>query len=210
MSDSFEEINDMDMQVHMQISRYGDFNLTNAVRPSYDLKIVPLAGYSHDGWEENGKIVPVLLASVSQENLFDTFLELIEGVGSTVDVAIKTSHDQKKGVENQEFVRESIDLVVLKSILLDFEDLLLNDGYTGIAVFNRDEKREILFDEHKMLIAFGEDLSYFEEVLAARIPCDDDMKFIMEAEHVHITYDKYRGELEVLKNRLGMDGEEND
>ena len=55
--------------------------------------------------------------------------------------------------------REHIDLPVLKSILYDFEELLLNDGCTGIAVLNPHMPLEVQFDEHKLLIAYGHDLT---------------------------------------------------
>ena len=102
--------------------------------------------------------------------------------------------------------REHIDLPVLKSILYDYEDLLLNDGCTGIAVLNPNMPLEVQFDEHKLLIAYGQDLTAFEDVLRDRsVPCNDQMKFITEAEHVHSSSDQYQRQFEELKTRLGMD-----
>ena len=51
--------------------------------------------------------------------------------------------------------REHIDMPVLKSTLYDFEDLLVNDGCTGIAVLNPGLPQEVQFDEHKLLIVYG-------------------------------------------------------
>ena len=63
------------------------------------------------------------------------------------------------------------------------------------------------FDEHKLLIVYGDDLRAFERVLArARAsPATTQMKFITEAEHVHSSSDQYCQQFEELKMRLGMD-----
>ena len=74
-----------------------------------------------------------------------------------------------------------------KAFLWDFEDLLLNDGCTGIAVLNPSIPQEVQFDEHKLLIVYGNPLASFEQLLSDHdVWCDDDMKFITEAEHVFI------------------------
>ena len=33
---------------HLQVARYGNFMLTDAIRPSFDLQVMPKAGYRHD------------------------------------------------------------------------------------------------------------------------------------------------------------------
>ncbi|HEV3340976.1 MAG TPA: hypothetical protein VG125_11485, partial [Pirellulales bacterium] len=87
-----------------------------------------------------------------------------------------------------------------------YEDLLLNDGCTGIAVLNPAIPQEVQFDEHKLLIVYGENLGSFEEIFSERgIGCDEQMKFITEAEHVHSSSDQYYQQFEELKMRLGMD-----
>ena len=66
--------------------------------------------------------------------------------------------------------------------------------------------QEVQFDEHKLLIVYGEDLEPFEDVFRDRgVRCDDRMKFITEAEHVHSSSDHYARQFEELKTRLGMD-----
>ena len=50
------------------VARYGDFELSDAVRPSYNLEVVPSAGFRHDVYrdEENRTNVPVLMAAVAE------------------------------------------------------------------------------------------------------------------------------------------------
>ncbi|MDZ4817568.1 MAG: hypothetical protein SGJ20_01195, partial [Planctomycetota bacterium] len=119
---------------------------------------------------------------------------------------LETSHNRdNRG--HVDLYREHIDLPVLKSMLYDYEEMLVNDGCTGIAVLNPNIPLEVQFDEHKLLIAYGHDLSEFESVLKHHgIRCNDQMKFITEAEHVHSSSDQYARQFEELMMRLGMDG----
>ncbi len=204
---SFSKLSEEQLESHLRIARYGDFHLTDAVRPSYDLQVVPRQGYRHDVYfdQQSKARVPVLMGAATGGELFETFMDLLDPLGFEVDVVLETSHNrQAKG--HQDLYREHIDLPVLKSILYDFEDLLLNDGCTGIAVLNPAAPTEVQFDEHKLLIAYGHDLTAFEQAFADRgVPCDDQIKFITEAEHVHSSSDQYAREFEELKMRLGMD-----
>ena len=95
---------------------------------------------------------------------------------------------------------------VLKSILWEYEEMLTHDGCTGIAVMNPSVPREIQFDEHKLLVVYGEDLREFEQVLHSHdVNCDPQMRFITEAEHVHSSNDRYLRQFDELKLELGMD-----
>jgi hypothetical protein len=205
---SFEHLSEEELEAHLGVARYGDFVLTEAVRPSYDLQVVPSQGYRHDSYhdEQNRSSVPVLMAAISNEYLFETFMELLDPLGPVVDVVLETSHNRGNN-GHTDLYREHIDVPVFKSILWEYEDLLLNDGCTGLAVLNPDVPQEIQFDEHKLLIVYGEQLHQFEEILNRRnVTCDDQLKFITEAEHVHSSSDHYTREFDELKTRLGMDG----
>ncbi|MGB7343112.1 MAG: hypothetical protein WBD20_02770 [Pirellulaceae bacterium] len=204
---SFETLSDEELQTHMGIRTYGAFELTNAVRPSYDLKVVPRQGYRHDEYiDESGQKTPVIMASASGRYLMDLFLELIDELGDTVDVVLETSH--QSGSDHQDLYREQIDMPVLKSMLLEHEDLLLNDGCTGIAVINPSKRQEVQLDEHKLLIMYGDPLDGFQQVLInGDVYPEKDLKFITEAEHVHSSSERYFDEFNVLKTRLGMDSE---
>lgn len=205
---SFEQLSEEELEAHLGVRRYGDFELTDAVRPSYDLQVIPQQGFRHDTYhdEQSRASVPVVMAAASREHLFDTFMELLEPLGPVVDVVLETSHHQDQ-TGHVDLYREHIDMPVLKSILWDFEDLLTNDGCTGIAILNPGIPQEVQFDEHKLLIAYGSNLVEYESILEQRcLPCRDDLKFITEAEHVHSTSERFVDQFEELKMRLGMDG----
>ena len=205
---SFERLSEEELEAHLGVQRYGRFTLTDAIRPSYDLKIVPRQGYRHDFYidEETKTKVPVLMAAASRENLFDIFLELIEPLGNEVDVVLETSHN-RDSAGHTDLYREHIDLPVFKSMLWDYEDLLMNDGCTGIAVLNPAIPQEVQFDEHKLLIVYGKPLSAYEEVFERfGVRPDREMKFITEAEHVHSSCEAYFDRFEQMRMRLGIDG----
>jgi hypothetical protein len=206
---SFERLSEEELEAHLGVARYGDFTLTDAVRPSYDLQVVPCQGFRHDSYrdEQNRTSVPVLMASVTRERLFDTFMELLDPLGSAVDVVLETSHSgDSQG--HTDLYREHIDMPVLKSILWEYEEMLTNDGCTGIAVLNPGVPQEVQFDEHKLLIVYGDDLDPFQEVMdGRRVRRNEQMKFITEAEHVHSSSDQYARLFAELQTRLGMDGD---
>ena len=206
---SFEHLSEEELEAHLGVQRYGDFLLTDAVRPSYDLQVVPQQGFRCDVYrdEETRAEVPVLMASATSGVLFELFLELLEPLGSEVDVVLETSHEHDNG-GHVDLYREHIDMPVLKSILWEYEEMLLNDGCTGIAVLNPSVPQEVQFDEHKMLIVYGHPLSNFQSILESRlVPHAQDMKFITEAEHVHSSSEKYGKLFQELKVDLGMDGD---
>ena len=204
---SFERLSEEELEAHLGVQRYGKFMLTDAVRPSYDLKVVPQAGYRHDQYidEESKSKVPVLMAAASREILFDIFMELIDPLGHEVDVVLETSHHREQG-GHEDLYREHIDVPVLKSTLWDYEDLIMNDGCTGLAVLNPGIPQEVQFDEHKLLIVYGTPLADYERIFKRfGIACKEEIKFITEAEHVHSSSDQYREQFEELRMRLGID-----
>ena len=204
----FGQLSDEELEAHLGVARYGEFELSDAVRPSYNLEVVPSAGFRHDVYrdEENRANVPVLMAAVTKERLMESYMALIEQLGDVVDVVLETSHGhQHHG--HTDLYREHIDLPILQSTLWGFEDLLTNDGCTGIAVLNPRIPQEVQLDEHKLLIVYGKDLKLYEKVLVdSDVPCREDMRFITAAEHVHSTCERYAEEFEQLKTSLGMDG----
>lgn len=203
----FEQLSEIELEAHLAVARYGDFELTDAVRPSYNLDVVPSAGFRHDVYRdpETRTTVPVLMAAITKPRMMETFIELLAPLGETVDVVLETSHShESKG--HTDLYREQIELPILESILWDYEDLLINDGCTGIAVLNPNIPQEVQLDEHKLLLVYGNKLTPYENVLIdAHLNCREDMRFITEAEHVHSTTERFVQEFDELKMRLGMD-----
>jgi hypothetical protein len=186
---------------YLSISKYGDFALTDAIRPGSSSPIVPRPGYRL----ERRRDASVLVAAVSKEKLFGTFLELLSPMSALVDVVLETSHDQGCPPAHQDFFRSEIDLPVLQSYCYDYEDLLLNDGCTGVAVIDNENRMEVQFDEHKILIIYADDLSPFVGILGDNgIARDDQLRLVLEAEHIHVSNARFAKEFEQLSCRMGM------
>ena len=208
---SFGSLSDEQLEAHLEVSSYGAFELTDAVRPSVDLKVVPRQGFRHETYVDpnTDAKVPVIMAAASKHRLFDLFIDMIDTLGPVVDIVLETSHYHSGG--HDDFYREHMDMPVLKSILYDYEDMLLNDGCTGIAVLNPQRQQEVQFDEHKMIIAYGSPLESFERVLISNdVYVDEDIRFITEAEHVHTSSDQLFQEFQSLTMRLGMESDHED
>jgi len=206
-SSSFSELSDDQLETHLKIARYGNFVLTEAVRPSYDLQVVPRTGYRHDTYSdgESGIAIPVLMASASREQIIDLFVDLLDPLGTDVDVVLETSH-HSQGEGHDDYYRESIELPILKSVLYDFEEMLIDDGCTGVAVLNPRMPMEVQFDEHKIFTLYGQDLDMFERVFDDHgVMCSEDIKFITEAEHVHSSTDTFAEQFEQIRYRLGIE-----
>jgi hypothetical protein len=199
-------VSQRELAIHLQVDRYGEFRLTEAIRPSLDLQVIPRQGYRVETYRDDsaGLRVPVLAASVSREKLFDTFLDLLEPLGDEVDVVLETSHDRSDG-SHRDLYREHIDTPVLLSYFCDFEELLLNDGCTGVAVISRSLPMEVQFDEHKLLVVYARDLAPFERIMSqSGVRRDDRMKLITEGEHLHSTNPDHPQVFEQLCYRLGV------
>jgi hypothetical protein len=194
------------LAAHLRVDRYGDFQLTEAIRPGPRLPVIPRQGYRLDVYRDagSGLRVPVLAAAASREKLFDLFLDLIEPLGPVVDVVLETSH-HTDGIGHRDLMREQIDLPVLSSHLYDFEDLLLNDGCTGVAVIAAGGPMEVQFDEHKLLVVYARDLTPFEAVCRRHgVRRVDGLKLITEGEHLHNSEPRHLEVFERLCSRVGV------
>jgi hypothetical protein len=194
------------MQQHLAVERYGQFTLPPAIRPSLNLQVVPEEGYRIDVFDDGtGDPLPMLLAAVSQERLFDVFLDLLGQFGPTVDVIIESHHHRQRPDEHpRDFLREHIDLPVLTSCLCDHQELLLGDGCLGVAVVDPRGPSEIQFDDHKVLVVYARNLAPYVRVLAeAGVRRKDSLRVISEAEHLHSTCPKFLEQAESLRDLLG-------
>jgi hypothetical protein len=188
------------------VDRYGEFQLTDAIRPAPHVPVVPREGYRREVYRDPASRlrVPVLAAAVSREKLFEVFLDLLNPLGPIVDVVLETSHHSANG-RHRDLYREHIDAPVLASHFYDFEDLLLNDGCTGTAIISRSGPMEVQFDEHKLLVIYAQDLAPFEVILARHgVSRIDDLKLITEGEHLHSTDAEHYERFEQLCTRIGV------
>jgi hypothetical protein len=191
---------------HLRVKRYGDFTLTDAIRPALDVPIRPRQGYRVEVYRDRASHLrlPTLAASVSAESLFDVFLALVEPLGTVVHVVLESSHGV--GADNHTDLRRNhIDLPVLQSHFCEFEDLLLNDGCTGVAVLSAKRPIEVQFDEHKLFYVYAPDLRPFRRILRdLGVRRRKELPLIAEAEHLHHSTDEYEEQFRQLALRVGV------
>lgn len=194
------------LSAHLSVCSYGDFTLTDAVRPGAGLPVLPRQGYRTDVYRDRAAKLrlPMLSAAVSAERLFDTFLALIEPLGEEVHVVLESSHGEAAD-DHTDLRRSGIDRPVLASHFCDFEELLTHDGCTGVAVMASHAPIEVQFDEHKLFHIYSPDLKPFRRVLRAHgVRRRAQLPLISEGEHLHHTTDDYAEAFRQLAVRLGV------
>jgi hypothetical protein len=181
--------------------------LTDAVRPAAGQAISPTEGYRLETYRGRpGLRIPAVAAAVSRDRLFDVFLSLLEPLGEVVDVVLETSHGNAAD-RHRDLRRSDIDTPVLASYLCEFEDLLLNDGCTGVAVIASGRPMEVQFDEHKLLVCYARNTKPFRRILrTAGVRRRQDVRLISDAAHLHHTQPDYARQFRDLALRLGVGG----
>jgi hypothetical protein len=191
---------------HLKINRYGKFTLTDAIRPGPELPILPREGYRIRIFRDpnSGLRLPMLSAAISVERLFDVFLDLLEPLGEVVSAVIETSHGRDAD-DHLDYRRSHIDRPVLASYFCDFEDLLMNDGCTGVAVLSAAGPIEVQFDEHKLLHVYAKNLKPFRRALKKHgIRRRVELPLLCEGEHLHHTTDEYEEIFGQMCTRIGV------
>lgn len=189
---------------HLNVKTYGAFTLTDAVRPALEVPIRPRQGYRTEIYREGGLRLPTLAAAVSAEKLFDVFLDLLGPLGDTVHVVLESSHGESTD-RHSDFRRNHIDAPVLASHFCEFEELLLNDGCTGVAVMSARRPMEVQFDEHKQLTVYAPDLRPFRRILRDHgVRRRLSLALLSEAEHLHHSTDEQDDQFQQLALRVGV------
>jgi hypothetical protein len=194
------------LAAHLQVKNYGNFTLTDAIRPALDVPVRPRQGYRVGVYRDRAARLrlPMLAAAVTAEQLFDTFIALLEPLGDVVHVVLESSHGSRTD-RHDDYRRTHIDQPVLASHFCEFEDLLVNDGCTGVAVLSAAGPVEVQFDEHKLLYVYAPDLRPFRRVLRSMgVRRRKVLPLISEAEHLHHSGDGYAEQFQQLGLRVGV------
>jgi hypothetical protein len=194
------------LAAHLQVNRYGDFTLTDAIRPGPGVPVKPREGYRIEVYRDRKARLrlPMLSAAVSAERVFDTFLALLEPLGEVVHVVLESSHGGASD-KHKDLRRNDIDLPVLASHFCEFEQLLTHDGCTGVAVMAEDRPLEVQFDEHKLFHVYAPNLKPFRRVLRnLGVRRRSVLPLISEAEHLHHSTDEHAEAFRQLCMRIGV------
>ncbi len=194
------------LTTHLRTNRYDNFTLTNAIRPGPGVPVRPRAGYRVEVFRDRSTRtrLPMLSAAVSAEQIFDTFLALLDPLGDVVNVVLESSHENGTD-RHTDLRRDHIDLPVLASSLCEYEELLTHDGCTGVAVMATGRPVEVQFDEHKLFHVYAPDLKPFRRILrGVGVRRRRALPLISDAEHLHHTTQGYAEEFRQLAMRLGV------
>ena len=189
-----------------QLERQG-FQWSEAVSPLSGILFSPIEGYCYRRFRDRttGQGGDCIAALVSKERLFDVFLELIDILGNEVTVVLENSYGYD-GDEHVDLYRRGIEAIVLKSALFEFEDLLLRDGFTGIAVLSPKLMMEVQWDEHKSFVCYGSQLKKFSEVLnGCLVERVEKQQLVLDVPHSHFSSESHKDEFERMCGIIGVD-----
>lgn len=202
---SFTTFTQAEIDAVCACTHFGTFELTGAVHPHPRMRLEE--GYRFDTYRnpEDGSHVPALMVNATREKLWPLFYDLLYELGEEVDVVLETSHHKPGSRHHADLYRQGIDRSVLHSTLLDFEETLLTDGCAGVAALNPEIPLEVQFDEHKVIVCYGNDLRRFVGVcLDHRISHKPGMKVVGEDEHLHSSSDNHEEQFLRLATRMGF------
>lgn len=189
------------------IDKYGDYQL-GGIRPYGEF--VPKQGFKHGSYEG----MPAVIAAVSKESILDIFYMMLDEISGEVIVVLESSHNSPQVANENEiepdYFETVMDLVVLKSILIDYEDFMLEDGLFGISVYNYGEEDnspiEVQLDEHSLLIGYSEKVEKFNQILEMHgLVCDEELELIIDNDHVHLSGPNFYEKFLSLKIELGVE-----
>ncbi len=183
----------------------------DAVRPAQDVQLKAVAGYRADVYYNplTGRRLSALAIAADKDTIFDLFLDLLRPLGPTVDVILESSHFRTDS-KHRDYRRLGIDTSVLSSYMCEFEDLMSDDGCTGVAVISTRGPIEVQFDEHKTIVVYAPKRRHFRNIcqqfgLARR----DDLVLVSEVRHVHRSNPEYAMMFRDLTVRLNMSRDPN-
>ncbi len=153
------------------------------------------------------KPIPVYSIAVEQAKIFALFMELLKPLGEDLSVILTSSHKAEPDMGPREFWSGSHDSLALQSALLDYEDLLTQDGFSGVSVTDANEGCEVMFTEDKTLHCYGNNgiMGQFHRILHRHdVYYRPELKILSESVfHVHRTTSEYRLRFLKLVDEIG-------
>lgn len=147
------------------------------------------------------------VTAVSADRLMSIFFKLLDHLSDEVEVTLTSHH----GIESDDepcllYDIGEIDLFALKSTLVDYEDLLLEDCSMCLEVESPDGGSKIELDDHKLLRISGPDLVFFKARLEELgLPFVEDLPLVSEIPHTHRDFAEDNARMEELAKELGFE-----
>lgn len=193
------------IQEAMKNRTIGDFTLTPAVVFFKDGDVIPSRGYKIEKEAmSNGQIRSRMLVSASAEDVLDIFDDFIALLGESCSVVVEDFRTNN-GDHVDHFAHHK-ETFIVRSILLDFDEFLLNDGFVGLAIWSEMAQAEVQLTMHKIIQVFARDTIPFQQVLTGYgINEDPELRFFFEDFYMLVSTEAGDAAVEALKDRLCLD-----
>ena len=189
----------------MKNRTFGGFTLTLAVVFFKDGDVIPSEGYKIETRVmADGRTQSRMLVSASAEKVLDIFDEFIALLGDTCSIVLEDFRtDKGDHIDHFAYYKDTF---VVRSILLDFDELLLNDGFIGLAIWSDAAQAEVQLTMHKVIQIYARDTFPFQQVLAGYgIKEDPELRFFFEDFYMLVSTEAGDFAVEALKDRLCID-----
>ena len=152
---------------------------------------------------EAGYLSDIIGVCVPPDSISNVYLELITALDSTVNVVlVERSLSIGQYVQHLAYNK---DLPVVRSVLLDYEELLVQEGNVGIIVYDNNAG-EVHLTYHKDILVYAEDADPYKKILeGCGMKENEDLVYVQEVPHVHISSEKSHDVMEALKSQIGID-----
>jgi len=175
------------------------------VRPAPGVEINPIEGYRPKRPQRSGRwTTAATVVAADHDKLFQLFIALLEPLGPIVDVVLETSHFRTDG-RHRDLRRCGVKRTGAVSYLNEFEDVIVGDGCTGVAVLSTLVPWEVQFDEHKSIAIYAINRKPFREILRHfGLRRRDDLVLLSEVRHVHHSSIEDAFKFRDLARRFGL------
>jgi len=192
------------LQHYYHKSVFDGFRFPSGVRPDMLRPFAAREAYeiSEERDEESGDGF-VVACSVAAPRLMDVLLGLVALLPSNLSMVLEELIEDGKP---RTFQNDRVEGVVAASRLLDYEDVLLGDGFSGIGLFSEDTREEVFVDEHKIICAYAPATEEFEEVLDQfGLERRERVPLVNEQTHFHFRMASLNDRVDELKRTFALE-----
>jgi len=192
------------LEHYFKKSYFGDFRYTPAVRPDIANPFFPREGYiCTPPDKEEGDREFTLEIAVDANRIMEIFLGLVSLLSDNISMVLEESRGANEPRVSQ---NDRVEKVIAVSGLLDFENTVMGDGFSGIGFFSGEDEQEIFLDQHKLIYVYAPSTAKFSKFLESRgLKGREDLGFIREYPHFHFGASDRREKVDALKRAFALD-----
>ena len=215
-----ETVDEVICEVRQKIADKTGFELTDAICPiqEADLRI----GFEREAYSDKERgTFQIIAVSQTKDSLFEIYLGMISELlkiekikRSTADAVFESRHIlsdtsvgrkydcAEKPMFYRDFLAEELDPIACLSMLCDYEDLFVNDGFSGVSFVSEVARSEVRLDVHKTILFFSPHIKLIERMNAflikAGIPQRQTVPIVTTLPHIHVGNSRYAEQFDQL------------